>query len=247
MNFPLPRGRQRKGHLSSIQAEPEQSGGSHPPHCSSFAAASQPLTRAASTKEASQHHETGQTQGGHVDPLSLCPPPPSPKPFPGKGDTTQLLQAQELPHENWCALSAWVLPPLQSCPPSPGALHRTRLLHTKVRDGQGAVSDWGAQLVGSYLQVTGRLFPITQVGKLRQGGSAGTRGARESGSGPVLAAPSLLSHRVSHLSTKLEAPVQTTPMGHHGQHPPTRLGGDAPGVSKRAPAPGFAPPGRGSC
>lgn len=94
------------------------------------------------------------------------------------------------------------------------------------------MSDRGAQLMGSYLQVTGRLFPITQVGKLRQGGSAGTRGAGEGGSGPVPAAPSLLSHGQSHLSTKLEAPVQTNPMGYHSQHPPTRLGGMIPGCPR---------------
>lgn len=31
---------------------------------------------------------------------------------------TQLLQAQELPHGNWCALGMWLLPPPQIHPPS---------------------------------------------------------------------------------------------------------------------------------
>lgn len=41
--------------------------------------------------------------------------------------------------------------------------------HTKFRDGQGAVSDQGAQVMISYLQGTGRLFSIGQVAKFRQG------------------------------------------------------------------------------
>lgn len=93
-------------------------------------------------------------------------PPSLPKPFPRKGgDMTRLFQAHELPHKSWCALGMWLLPPR--------ALHRARLLHAKVRDGQGAVSDQGTQLMRSYLPVTGRLFPIVQEGKLRQGGSLG--------------------------------------------------------------------------
>lgn len=38
---------------------------------------------------------------------------------------------------------------------------------------KGAVSDQGTPLMRSYLQVTGRLFLIVQVGKLRQGGLLG--------------------------------------------------------------------------
>lgn len=52
-------------------------------------------------------------------------------------------------------------------------MHRAKLLHAKVKDGQGAVSDQGTLLMRSYLQVTGRLFPIMQVGKLRHGGLLG--------------------------------------------------------------------------
>jgi len=35
------------------------------------------------------------------------------------------------------------------------------------------VSDQGTPLISSYLQVTGRLFPIVQVGKLRHRGLLG--------------------------------------------------------------------------